>query len=180
MSGEDIYHFGVKGMKWGQRKRRAENYSEGQYKRDSVMYGKRGAGRINRSMKKGYNVSGARAKEVEKHNRADRNSTTFGVVGNAAGKAVGAGAGGVAGYYLGSQVVKFAAAKGAAYISKNLSPELGETVRTLVTNKQYQTSIKAGMAASGVKIGMAAGGRVGRQVGRQAPLAIHGYKDRKK
>ena len=180
MSDDDIYHFGVKGMKWGVRKERAKNYSEAQYKRDKVMYGTRGANRINRSMHKGHNVSGARSKEVEKHNRAVRNSTTAGVIGRVAGAAVGAGAGGIGGYFLGSKVVKLAAGAGADYISKNLSPEMGAMVRELATNKQYQVSIKAGIAASGVKIGNTIGARIGRETGRQAPLAIHGYKDRKR
>lgn len=177
---DDIYHFGVKGMKWGVRKERAKNYSEAQYKRDKVMYGTRGANRINRSMHKGHNVSGARSKEVEKHNRAVRNSTTAGVIGRYAGAAVGAGAGGIGGFYLGSKVVKLAAGVGADYISKNLSPEMGSTIRDLANNKQYQLSIKAGIASTGVKIGNTIGARIGREAGRQAPLAIHGYKDRKR
>lgn len=179
MNNDDIYHFGVKGMKWGVRKERAKNYSEAQYKRDKVMYGNRGANRINRSMHKGHNVSGARSKEVEKHNRAARNSTTAGVIGRYAGAALGAGAGGVGGFYLGSKVVKLAAGVGADYVSKNLSPELGATIRDLANNKQYQLSIKAGIASTGVKIGNTVGARIGRETGRRAPLAVHGYKDRK-
>ena len=87
MNNEELYHFGVKGMKWGVRrfqnkdgsytnagkKRRAnENYSDKQRKHDRTFYGKGGERRINKKMNEGHGVQSARHYEVERKERNEK------------------------------------------------------------------------------------------------------------
>lgn len=79
MSEYELYHHGVKGMKWGVRKKRDsssdhnKNYSDKQRKRDRAFYGKRGEKRINKKLNEGYGLQGARHHEVERKERAEKN-----------------------------------------------------------------------------------------------------------
>lgn len=66
---DELSHAGVKGMKWGVRKKLAPGYSPLQAKRDAQIYGNRGAGRINKNMKKGDNISTARGSEKTRRDR---------------------------------------------------------------------------------------------------------------
>ena len=72
----ELYHYGVKGMKWGVRKKSRnepnKNYTEKQRKSDRALYGKGAERRINRKMNDGYNVSTARHFEVERRQRINK------------------------------------------------------------------------------------------------------------
>lgn len=65
---EFLEHVGVKGMKWGVRKRNPD-YSNNQQKRDRQIYGKGGSRRINKNMNKGDSISVARGDEKTRRDR---------------------------------------------------------------------------------------------------------------
>lgn len=90
---EELYHHGVKGMKWGVRKEWNANYSDSQRIRDKAVYGRGGVKRINKSLNKGQTISGARSIEAARINTARRKARIAGQVGNTAGKVGGAVAG---------------------------------------------------------------------------------------
>lgn len=68
MSDEELTHFGVKGMRWGVRKKTPEvqnaRYGSRQREDDLALYGKRGVKRINRSMNKGKTHKKAERREL--------------------------------------------------------------------------------------------------------------------
>lgn len=71
----ELYHHGVKGMKWGVRKKRAnhnKDYSDKQRKQDRAFYGKGGEKRVNKKMNEGYGLRGARHFEAERKERNDK------------------------------------------------------------------------------------------------------------
>ena len=75
----ELYHYGVKGMKWGVRKKRNEhnkNYTDRQRKNDRALYGNRAEKRINRKLNEGYGLRGARHFEVERKERREKRKKT--------------------------------------------------------------------------------------------------------
>lgn len=81
-----LVHYGVKGMKWGVRRKRNEynkNYTDKQRKQDRAVYGRGAERRINRRMNEGYGVRGARAYEADRKERKDRRKATARRVGKA-------------------------------------------------------------------------------------------------
>ena len=67
---DELYHFGVKGMKWGVRKKRQES-SNGDYTKrsrvkDDLLYGLGASKRIDRSMSKGMTYKKALGREKKR------------------------------------------------------------------------------------------------------------------
>jgi hypothetical protein len=74
----ELYHWGVKGMKWGVRKDRKDtssvnkDYTDKQRKRDRAFYGAGGEKRINKKLNEGHGIQGARHYESERKERNER------------------------------------------------------------------------------------------------------------
>ena len=170
-----LEHYGVKGMKWGKRKRNP-NYSDDQMKRDSQVYGKRGAKRINKNMNKGDSVSTARSvektrrdtvasKAVDMRGRTERSR----IFKQRVGGAVGGAAGGYAANRATAAVGKLATSKkGQAVLTKItkdpiVSAKLAVSIEAFTKNAQNRALITSG--------GAMAGGLMGAKAPRTASTA---------
>ena len=97
----ELYHYGVKGMKWGDRKDNP-NHSSDQRRRDKGIYGRGGVRRINRSMNKGHSISSARSKEADRIYKHRRMGVYLGRAGSVAGGVGGA----VVGYKASQKILR--------------------------------------------------------------------------
>lgn len=79
---QELYHYGVKGMKWGVRRKRDDskshnkNYTDKQRKNDRAFYGSGGEKRINKKLNEGYGLRGARHFEAERKERVEKRKKT--------------------------------------------------------------------------------------------------------
>lgn len=75
----ELYHYGVKGMRWGVRKSTSsvnKSYTAKQRKQDRAFYGKGGEKRINKKLNEGHSLRGARHYEAERKERAEKRQKT--------------------------------------------------------------------------------------------------------
>ena len=154
----ELYHHGVKGMKWGVRNDRNPNYTEKQRRRDRRIYNESGVRRINKSMNRGESISGARSIESNRINATRRRARVAGQVGGAAGSV-----GGAIGGYFASRIV--------TNILSNSSPAIAEAMQDPSVNMAVSATIAAGSAKVGQQIG-----RYGSQ---NATMVLAGYDYRK-
>ena len=63
-----LYHFGVKGMKWGVRKTN-KKYTSSRQKQDERLYGKQATKRVNKRLNKGETLVSARHSEVVRRDK---------------------------------------------------------------------------------------------------------------
>ena len=70
-----MYHYGVKGMKWGVRRKSVNqanpNYSSKQRKQDERLYGAKASKRVNKRLNKGESLISARHVEVKKRDKKE-------------------------------------------------------------------------------------------------------------
>lgn len=82
----ELYHYGIKGQKWGVRrfqnkdgsltsagkKRVNKDYTAKQRKQDRAFYGNRGEKRINKKLNEGHGLRGARHYEAERKEKKEK------------------------------------------------------------------------------------------------------------
>lgn len=164
MTDNDIYHFGVKGMKWGVRKQRASGYSESAYNADKAKHGTRGANRINKSVMQGHSLRKAQELEKERHRS---------VAGTAALLSYGGAiAGGLAGGAASKRVTNVVAMGVLPSVNKYLGKNAATRMYSVLGSDMGQSAIRYGTSY--------VGGLAGNKVVNKAVLASRGYKEPKK
>lgn len=156
----ELYHFGIKGQKWGRRRFRNEDgsltpagkerYSKEQERRDIEVYGRGAAKRIGKAVNSGEAISGARSREASRISKARGRAVTSGQIGSTVGSIGGA----IGGYYLSKYIKKHFGTK----ISALNDPGVGLAV---------DLAISSGASRVGQTLG-----RVG---GRSAAMLASGY-----
>lgn len=159
---EFLAHAGVKGMKWG--KRRNPGYSDQQIKRDTQVYGNRGAKRINSNLNKGDQISTARGDEKTRRDRVIGKNKYI----RQGGKLVGGAASGAVGFVAMRAIGKAAATQaGQTLIRKLAGVEAGGLI-SMATNS---LAVQGVVAAGAAKVGYMLAG----DAAVAANMKIHGY-----
>lgn len=159
MSDDDIYHFGVKGMKWGVRKKNARGYSNAAYNADRAKHGTPGANRINESVSKGTSLKKAQAMERERHRSASGTASLLGYGGGIAGA--------FAGRAAGTKVTSLIAYGTLPSINKYLGSNTAVKMAFALNSDIGREAVSYGMSVLG--------GIAGNRVANRAALAARGY-----
>lgn len=160
MSDIDIYHFGVKGMKWGVRKKRARGYNNAAYNADRAKHGTLGANRINKSVLNGASLQKAQAMEKERHNSASGTASLLGAGGGLAGA--------YAGWAAGTKVTSLIAYGTLPTINKYLGSNTAVKMAFALNSPIGREAVSYGVSALG--------GIAGNRVAKSAALAARGYR----
>ena len=161
----ELYHHGILGQKWGVRRYQnadgtltdagKKRYTDVQRKRDTNVYGKSGARRIERNInEKGYSVSAARSEEASRINKTRKAAQVSGNVGKIAGSVGGA----IGGYYASKYVV--------SALTKTV-PEISEALNDPMVNMAVKAIVSAGASKLATQ--------AGSDLARSATMAINGY-----
>lgn len=167
----ELYHHGVKGQKWGVRRfqnsdgtltsvgkrRRADNYSDEQMRRDARVYSKGAVKRINKRMLSGESVSGARSSEADRISRRRKVAQNAGTVGSVVGTIAGGVAGGLIGLKLSGSAKVQSALKSVGFNDANIA----------VLSVTASGAIATGFGALGKSLG--------RMGGQSAAMLSGGY-----
>ena len=154
-----LSHYGVPGMKWG--KKRNANYSDQQIKRDTQVYGRRGASRINKNMNKGDQISTARGAEKTRRDKVmGRNKYA-----RQAGKFAGA-VGGVALANVALTQLNRAAntMAGRTVVNKVFGSVAGEHIRQGLVFANGSPIVRAAASVGAAKVGSMLAGDLGVSV----------------
>ncbi len=175
---EYLQHYGVKGMKWGVRKKRNPNYTEKQRQRDRQFYGRGGERRINSKLNKGYGIQSARNYESDRLHRARNKAQSSASI----GRIVGGVAGGIAGYAAPS-IIK----KGSGLVAGTLGVKVAQKTgngRIIVgafnVNKMMRDpTVSRIVSYGGAAVGAALGRGAGAKIGTHASMNLRGYSAKK-
>ena len=171
---EDEYvlvHHGIKGMKWGIRKKNLDNpnYDSQQRKRDKQIYGSRGVRRINKSMNKGNRISVARGTEKTKKDSVRGKSKYV----RQGGKVVGAGVGALGGLVASKYIRQAASSK---KVQKIMGELLGDDVGAIVSAALTSPTVTFAAAAGAAKVGNMISGDIAVSTWERG----HGYNPNRK
>ena len=158
-----LAHYGVKGMRWG--KRTNPNYSKDQIKRDTQIYGRRGASRINKNMNKGDSISTARGSEKTRRDRVmGRNKYA-----RQGGKIAGAVAGVAAANIAISQLSRLSnTTAGRSVMNKLMGSNLASMVAGGLNAANQSPAIRLAASAGAAKVGSMLAGDIGVAVNMRA------------
>ena len=163
----ELLHYGVVGMRWG--KRTNPGYQHNQIKRDTQVYGKRGATRINKALNAGDSISVARGSEKTRRDRVMGKNKYVRQVGKIGGAATGA----VVGFLAARGLAKAANSQhGRAMVNKLLGNEYGTLANVVLNNPIFL----AGAAAGAAKVGHMLSGDIAVGINMRA----HGYDPNRK
>ncbi len=163
---EELYHFGVKGMKWGVRKddRQNPNYKSKHRLADQKMYSKGAVKRINKNMNEGLGLKAARSLEADRINNYRKKA----IVNRRRGGMVGKILGGILG----------GASAGISVLSLRSYTEKRGTNK-IVYSMLHNPMIAGSIVGGGAKLGMDLGSDFGRAIGEKGTMRAGGYDPKK-
>jgi hypothetical protein len=177
----ELYHFGIKGMKWGVRKDRYHSsYSDKSRSIDKAMYGRGGVRRINKRLSQGIKLNDARAMESRRLVKARRNAKKAARIGGLIGGVAGGIGGGIATVKADDWIRKKSGFNDWVEASRP-GPNagfgrsvLGGVEVAAKNNLYYGTAGRATTNLIAVPM-VAAGAKIGSRIGKGAYMLYSGY-----